>query len=89
MNPTNLNQLKNYLQIGMSLTLIDTSMKDHKYLNQTRKIAIKQTNAIKFVGGSWLYFGKAKDYTFKDNQFTNTWDKGTAFSGFLTYEFIS
>lgn len=72
--PTNFNQLKSYLQEGMTLTLIYSSLPDHKALNIPRKIEKKQTNAIKFEGGSWLGLGstgeKAKDYTFKDNTFT-------------------
>lgn len=92
MKPTNFNQLKNYLQIGMKLKLIATNLKNHKYLNSERKIIKKQTNAIKFEGGSWFGFGstgeKASDFTFNSNGFTYTFDKGTNFEGYLTYQYI-
>lgn len=94
MKPTNLNQLKNYLQVGMKLKLIDSSIKDHKFLNIERPIIKKQTNAIKFEGGSWFGIGgymqeKASEFMFQDNGFIYTWDKGTEFEGFLQYEYIN
>lgn len=93
MKPTNFNQLKNYLQEGMRLKLVDSSMKEHKFLGQERAIIKKQTNAIKFEGGSWFGLGstgeKASDFSFENNGFTYTWDKGEAFSGFLKYEYVN
>lgn len=93
MKPTNFNQLKNYLQVGMKLKLIASSMKDHKYMGMERPIIKKQTNAIKFEGGSWFGLGstgeKASDFTFQENGFTFTWDKGTGFEGFLQYEYVN
>lgn len=87
MYPTNFNQLKNYLQEGMSLALIESSKPDHPHLNKTRKIIKKQTNAIKFEGGSWLGLGstgeKAKDYTFNNDTFT--YDGGFIQ---LTYKYV-
>ena len=39
---------------------IPTKNLHHKFLNTTRKVEKLQTNAIKFEGGSWLYFPKAE-----------------------------
>jgi hypothetical protein len=96
MKPTNFNQLKNYLQVGMKLKLVDTSMKNHKYLGVERAIIKKQTNSIKFEGGSWMGLGsmgeKASDFTFQENGFTytETWElDGVKKIEFLKYEYIA
>ena len=44
----------------------------HKFINQIRKVEKLQSNAIKFEGGSWLYFPKAdcvtiEKYLYNDN----------------------
>lgn len=35
---------------------------DHLFLNKVREVDIKQTNAVKFTGGSWLYYPKASGF---------------------------
>lgn len=37
---------------------LPTDNEHHKFLNIERKVEKLQTNAIKFEGGSWLYFPK-------------------------------
>lgn len=66
---TSLAELKRMLKPGITLTLVNTSMPTHKYLGTARKIIKTQTNAVQFEGGSWLYHGKAGDYTFTENGF--------------------
>jgi len=67
-------ELKRKLTVGTKLTLVDTNLTGHKYLNVTRKIIKQQTNAVKLEGGSWLGLGstgeKASDFSFQDNGFT-------------------
>ena len=48
---------------GSELTLIKAvGMPNHPWLNKPRTIEIKQTNAIRFEGGSWLYYPTAKEF---------------------------
>lgn len=56
-----LSELKK-LQVGQVLKLIDSFHKPHKFLNQERKIAKMQTNALMFENKSWLYFPKAPQF---------------------------
>lgn len=77
--------LKRTLTVGTRLTLIDTNMVGHKYLNITRAIEKVQTNSIKFEGGSWLEFGKAADYTINDREFTQTFPEFKGQREYLTY----
>jgi len=62
---------------------------NHKNLNIPRRIIKKQTNAIKFEGGSWLGLGstgeKASDFSFDDNTFTV---KGIDKGEFIKYQII-
>lgn len=64
--PTNLAQLKKFLSVGRVLTL---HMDGHKMDGVPRKIEISQSNAVKFEGGSWLYYSKAGDYSFTPEGF--------------------
>ena len=59
-------EIKRSLIVGRTLTMTHNSWdkgKQNKLLNVPRKIINKQTNAIQFEGGSWLYLnGKANMY---------------------------
>lgn len=59
-----------------------TSPKTHKYYGVPREADIIQTNAIRFDGGSWLYFADVKA--------TDITDRGFRISdlcgGFIEYE---
>lgn len=75
MRPQNLAQLKRYLQVGMSLTLVDfNNGESHPGLNIPRKIKQALSNQIQFDNGSWLGLGatgeRASDYTFTSEGFT-------------------
>lgn len=72
-------ELKRRLKVGVSVTLIDTN-RPHKYLGLTRKIALAQTNAIKFDNESWLHWDKACRYRFPDDN-TFMVDIGGNFNG--------
>ena len=52
---------------GTKLKLHSTNMENHKNLGKTRKIEHKQTNAIRFEGGSWLEYPKASDFEIDKN----------------------
>ena len=80
MYPTNLSQLKKFLTVGRVITL--TNRPQHKANGQPRKIDIAQSNAIRFEGGSWLYYTKASDYTFTPEGFDVTEE------GFDTLKYI-
>jgi len=49
-------------------TEIETLQGIPKYQNVVRKIEHKQTNGIKFEGGSWLYYPNAKETTILDEK---------------------
>ena len=51
-----------------------------------RKIIKRQSNAIQFEGGSWLYFPKASDVAINDNGFSIVLSIEKA--QFMTYEFV-
>ncbi len=56
------------LQEGTSLTLVNAvGMPNHPWLNKPRIIEKKQTNGIKFEGGSWLYYPSAKEFRIENN----------------------
>jgi len=82
MTVTSFAQLKRELKPGVALKLVDTDVPCHKLLGIVRKVDRQQTNAIMFVGGSWLYLSAAKDFTFQENGFTYD-SNGTM----LKYEF--
>ena len=67
-------ELKRKLTVGTKLTLLESNIPNHKYLNTTRKIVKQQTNGIRLEGGSWLGLGstgeKAEDFSFQNNGFT-------------------
>jgi len=48
---------------GTEIKLHSTSMQNHKYSGVIRKIEKKQTNGIKFEGGSWLEYPKASEFS--------------------------
>ena len=51
--------VKRNLTKGTELKCVRNDHSD-KHLNITRKIDVVKTNAIRFEGGSWLHFPKAK-----------------------------
>ena len=51
--------VKRKLTKGTELKCVRNDHSD-KHLNITRKIDVVKTNAIRFEGGSWLHFPKAK-----------------------------
>ena len=56
------------LDVGTVLELVQADgMPEHKYLNVPRKIEHKQSNAIRFEGGSWLYYPKANEFSFEND----------------------
>ena len=73
----NLSQLKKALNVGVALKIeyANADAFARKNLNGlTRKIIKKQSNAIQFENGSWLYFEKASRYSFFDGGFSVYWD---------------
>ena len=65
----NLNQFKKYLQVGTKLKSKYTAgQKGSNGEVIERVVTKKQTNAIKFDNGSWLYLESAKDFNFTDNK---------------------
>lgn len=65
------------LPVGTILELVQADgMPTHKNLNIKRKIELKQTNAIRFVGGSWLYYPTAKEFSIKHGLIVVTTAKG-------------
>ena len=53
---------------GSTLTLIKAvGMPEHPWLNKPRKIEIKQTNGVRFEGGSWLYYPPAKEFRIEND----------------------
>ena len=89
--PKTLAELKRYLVLGTKLKAISNST-NNKLAGKTRAINLVQTNSIRFepldgeTRGSWLEFGKAKDYTFSPTGFTqfNDCDPETP----LAYEYV-
>jgi len=76
------------LWIGTTLMLIDSDSRNHKLLNIPRKIIIKQTNSIKFEGGSWLEYPKASECEFLNSDTIKiNWDKERWY--YLTYKIIN
>lgn len=85
-----LKEFKNALQVGT------TWMMYHSVLNETktRRVGIKQTNAVAFESNdpnrpnmSWLYFPKAKDISFIQNDDGTTTVRivNDVLGGFLDY----
>ncbi len=54
----NKKELKEYFKQGGKIKVI--SPKSHKFFNIIREAEKIQTNALKFRGGSWLYFNDIK-----------------------------
>ena len=53
--------IKNLLKVGTSVTVLSFQNREgiyeiHKSQDTPRLIAVRQTNAIMFDSGSWLYF---------------------------------
>ena len=80
--------IKRKLTKGTELKCVRNDHSD-KHLNITRKIDVVQTNAVRFEGGSWLRFPKAKYVEILgDNAFSIVggdfaYEKGKT----MTYEF--
>lgn len=73
----NLSQLKNQLKVGDSLRIEyeNANAFQRATLNgTTRKIIKKQSNAIQFENGSWLFWQKASRYSFFNGGFSVYWD---------------
>ena len=73
----NLSQLKKALNVGTALKIeyANADAFARKNLNGlTRKIIKKQSNAIQFENGSWLFWEKASRYSFFDGGFSVYWD---------------
>ena len=66
-------------------TNIDFMGKPHKYLGVERTIEHKQTNAIRFSGGSWLEYPKASQFSI-DGPYVVISD---VTGGWLAYEVLS
>jgi len=79
--------LKKRLQIGTKLKMVRNDWYPNGILiNVVRSIETRQTNGIKFIGGSWLYFPSAKEVVLEsENSFSFIMDdKGNK----MTYEFV-
>ena len=88
MRINNLAELKR-LEVGRKIKLIEVSgMDSHKALNQIRKIDIIQTNALRFEGGSWLYFPKSFEFESWENGFIIYDSKGQQYETILKYEVL-
>ena len=84
--PKSLADLKRYLQVGVKLYKEGPGTLNSKGFTidkTTRAINLIQTNAIRFEplefqsgSGSYLEFGKAKDYTFLEDGFIQSNDCG-------------
>ena len=83
--------IKRRMTIGTKMTLIDSSMKNHRYLNLPRKIDLVQSNAVRFSGGSYLQYPKANEVSIiDDNTFRIEWTEEISkkpVTEFLTYHF--
>lgn len=79
--------VKRRLQVGTKLKMVRNDWYPNGVLmNVVREIETRQTNAIKFAGGSWLHFPPAKEIVIEsENSFTIILDKNGAK---LTYEFV-
>lgn len=73
----NLSQLKKALNVGTALKIEYANANAFQRANLnglTRKIIKKQSNAIQFENGSWLFWEKASRYSFFDGGFSVYWD---------------
>lgn len=73
--------IKNLLKVGTSVTILSFENREgiyeiHKSQDIARLIAVRQTNAIKFEWGSWLYFWPASQSEWIDeaNKIFRVWD---------------
>lgn len=74
MNIQNLSQFKKFLgSDGACVTTIYHENPNFKFLNVQRKVEKLQTNAVKFIGGSWLTFEKVKTYDFMGDKVNVYW----------------
>ena len=84
----NFSQLKKYFaNPDAEIELIYFNNPNHKWLNIKRKVEKCQTNAVKFIGGSWLQFEKAGNYRFHED---NTFDVIDDYNGkvILIYKYF-
>jgi 4-hydroxyphenylpyruvate dioxygenase-like putative hemolysin len=58
------------LQAGHKIKV--TQPTTHKYYNQERQADKVQTNAVRFIGGSWLYFDDIDKTTITEKGFSLT-----------------
>ena len=75
------------LPVGTKLRLNGSTLPNHKNMGTTREIEHKQSNAIRFVGGSWLQYPKASEITFINGNGQNLIEINSEGIGLL-YELI-
>lgn len=83
-------ELKRKVRVGTQLKLVSAPEMlghPHRYLGTTRRVTRVQGNCVVLEGGSYLYWGKAADYTFNEKGFTV--DDGSNGVYKLTYEFVN
>jgi hypothetical protein len=79
-------ELKRKVKVGTKIKLVEATTAfglPHKYLGSVRAVDKVQSNAIRFEGGSYLYWPKASNMTFEENGFSI--EEGNVN---LTYEFV-
>lgn len=59
----------------------------HRFLGVTREIEHKQTNAIRFTGGSWLYYPTADEFSVQGDIVEITDKSAPGF--YLAYQIIT
>lgn len=87
---TNIKTLADFKRLPVGTKMVLRSASDfggrpHRLLGVERVIDIKQTNAIRFSGGSWLYYPSAKGFSVDGDYIVITSDDGS----FLAYEVIN
>lgn len=87
--------IKKLLQEGVAVEVLSYQWNEgqdsiHKYKNISRKIEKRQTNAIRFEGGSRLYFWPASEseWVDKENKIFRVWSVNQIGNkvGILTYK---
>ena len=64
----NLTDIKRRLKVGNIVTMTQHDNYPHgELIGVPREIEHVQSNAIRFTGGSWLYWPRAKDITIEDH----------------------
>jgi hypothetical protein len=86
-------ELKRNLKVGTSLVMTRHDWNPHcPLIGVTRKIQIKQVNAIQFEPmpgkreGSWLYWRSAKEVVVRDNEFDVELEPGSG--KFMSYKIV-